>query len=125
EDESGSTQLGFTLGGTGGTGGTGGDVTVTNDEGGIVTTEGASSHGIFAQSIGGGGGNGTSKLSAGIASGSQGFGLGFGIGGSGGSGGIGGDVTVDNAGVIETLGNGSHGVFAQSIGGGGGNGEMH
>src|SRR5690606_40480639 len=102
EDESGSTQLGFTLGGTGGTGTAGGNVDVTNEGGGLVTTEGSSSHGIFAQSIGGGGGNGTSKLAAGIASGSQGFGLGFGIGGTGGSGGVGGNVTVGNAGLIET-----------------------
>jgi hypothetical protein len=45
------------------------------------------------------------------------------IGGAGGSGGSGGSVSFSNSGQpLTTLGNGSHGVLLQSIGGGGGNG---
>ena len=125
DSESGSTQLGLTFGGTGGTGGTGGAVTVVNANTGVVTTEGAGAHGIFAQSIGGGGGNSSSKVSTSAIKGTQNFGLGFALGGSGGVGGTGGAVTVTNDGLIETRGAGAHGIFAESIGGGGGNGELH
>ena len=52
-----SVALNVALGGNGGAGGDGGNVSVSNGQGGIVTL-GASSPGVFAQSIGGGGGNG-------------------------------------------------------------------
>ena len=50
--------------------------------------------------------------------------LGLNLGGAGGKGNTGGDVTVDNGGIIHTKGEGSFGILAQSIGGGGGNGGV-
>ena len=44
------------------------------------------------------------------------------IGGFGGDGAISGDVIVKHEGTINTAGNYTHGIMAQSIGGGGGNG---
>ncbi|HEU5134174.1 MAG TPA: hypothetical protein VFU13_03425, partial [Steroidobacteraceae bacterium] len=105
------------LGGSGAGGGNGGTVNVTNA--GAILTQGARSRGIMAESVGGGGG-----------SGGEGDGL-VGIGGSGGSGGAGGipatpdvagDLTIDNSGVIVTLGNVSSAIEARSVGGGGGSG---
>ena len=97
------------LGGDGGASGDGGDVSVDNN--GVLLTEGESAIGIFAQSIGGGGGNGAGS-GAWFAS----------LGGDGGAGGIGGAISVLNTGLIQTMGNYAHSIFAQSIGGGGGNG---
>jgi len=120
----------------------GGQVTVTH--GGTLTTAGALSFGILAQSVGGGGGyvtvenrDGTtaaSSMSDGIGS------IGVGINGIGSSGigssvstsiaftslgrqtGAGGAVTVAQSasGAIHTAGIDAHGIVAQSIGGGGG-----
>ena len=42
------------------------------------------------------------------------------VGGSGGSSGDGKQVTVNNNGAITTSGDGAHGIYAQSLGGGGG-----
>lgn len=120
----------------GGQGGEGGSVMVENlvDENGnvgrIVTT-GNDAHGIVAMSIGGGGGNGSSVSSAladddsdqGLAL-PEGIATSINIGGEGGTGGTSGLVIVINDGEIFTLGDGSHGIFAQSIGGGGGNGGV-
>ncbi|MGP6433912.1 hypothetical protein ACTZGS_28670, partial [Pseudomonas paraglycinae] len=107
-----------TIGGVGGIGNRGGLVTVTNQ--GAITTGGSNAYGIEAQSVGGGGGNG------GTVSGSaQGkLAVSLTLGGKGGVGGSGGDVAVTNAatGAIATWGDGSHGILAQSIGGGGGTG---
>ncbi|MDB5652222.1 MAG: outer rane autotransporter barrel domain, partial [Hyphomicrobiales bacterium] len=94
------------IGGGGGNGANGGIVTINNS--GQVTTHGQNSVGMTAQSIGGGGG-----------SGSRATGL-FAMGGDGGATGNGGDVTVTNSGVVTTDGTLSHGILAQSIGGGGG-----
>ncbi|WP_226584514.1 autotransporter outer membrane beta-barrel domain-containing protein [Acuticoccus sediminis] len=87
-------------------------VTVTNS--GSVTTTGDAAIGVHAQSIGGGGGSasGTGTTSTGV----------FTLGASGGSGGQGGDVLIDEVGTITTSGEYAHGLSAQSIGGGGGNG---
>lgn len=102
------------VGGSGSGGGTGGAVTVTHS--GSVQTSGLAAFGIFAQSIGGGGGmgadsgaNGTNTVIAAL-------------GGRGGVAGNGGAITVnfDGSASIVTAGDGAHGVFAQSIGGGGG-----
>ncbi|WP_158969926.1 autotransporter outer membrane beta-barrel domain-containing protein [Chachezhania sediminis] len=97
-----------------GTGGaaaaTGGAVTVTND--GAISTKGASGTAIFAQSVGGGGGN------AGDGSGE--LMTDFSLEASSGGGGAGGAVSVDGAGSITTTGDGAMGIFAQSVGGGGG-----
>ena len=98
----------YSLGGAGSAGGNGAQVTILNS--GTVLTEGYFSNGILAQSIGGGGGNGAG--SGGLVS----------IGGSGTSTGHGGFVTVINSGGITTVGDDSHAILAQSIGGGGGSG---
>jgi hypothetical protein len=105
------------LGGSGGGGGVAGSVTV--NEKGIVATSGDQAIGILAQSVGGGGGNGGGAIAA---SGSGGVSIAAALGGTAGSGGAGGKVTVNAAGSIFTTGDLSHGVLAQSVGGGGGNG---
>ncbi|MES0827982.1 autotransporter outer membrane beta-barrel domain-containing protein [Ruegeria sp. SCP11] len=114
-----SVDVSFALGGGGGSGSTGGDVYVLNS--GSIQTDATYSHGVFAQSIGGDGGTGSSAyvavvpqtidldLTAGVT-----------IGGGGGDGAIGGAVEVENSGDIAVLGTGSTGVYLQSIGGDGG-----
>lgn len=90
-----------------------------------IGTQGKTANGIFAQAVGGGGGDAqhvrniiggqnTEKSVQTVLM----------IGGKGGSGGVGGKVDVRNetGAKIITDGNESHGIFAQSIGGGGGNG---
>lgn len=106
------------LGGKGGAGGAGNTVEVTNS--GLVFTEEANSIGILAQSVGGGGGRGGASL----ATGTNKLNANISVGGSGGDGGKGGDVTVANTNWIETDGAGSFGLFAQSVGGGGGYGGV-
>ncbi|WP_132031555.1 autotransporter outer membrane beta-barrel domain-containing protein [Aquabacter spiritensis] len=122
------------IGGKGGGSGDGGEVTVTNTN--RIETRGEFATGIVAQSIGGGGGNGA----IGDASASGGFSWdktidGFvkklpmadvfsgnlNVGGDGGLGGSGKAATVKNSARIETFGSNSAGIFAQSVGGGGGN----
>ena len=114
--------LGF--GGKGGTGGAGDTVHVGSEEvhfAGTISTTGDRSHGIFAQSVGGGGGNGGFSITGSVGSA---LGLGFSFGGVGGAGSTGGEVTVHNAGNITTRGEQAFGVLAQSVGGGGGNGGL-
>src|SRR5690606_22217518 len=106
----------------GGSGNTGGRVDVINE--GLIDTSGAGAHGILAQSIGGGGGNGGMVLAANLLINSLASAPLVSIGGTGGDGGDGGVVVVDNSGDIVTRGAGSHGIVAQSIGGGGGNAQM-
>ena len=118
-------QLGLSIGGNGGTGGKGGYVEVTNE--GSIETHGAGAHGIIAESIGGGGGQGGMATSGQMAFGSMtsppgGKTFQIAVGGQGGSGNDGGNVVVTNSGSIHVYGDGSYGVYAQSIGGGGGNG---
>lgn len=120
--------LSFSLGGTGGGGGDGGDVNVTNS--GHLVTHGDDAFAILGQSVGGGGGSGGLAQSypdlTGILQGYQSPTVGsvnFGAeGGDGGAGGKGGDVNVvlKDGSRINTTGTGSAGIFAQSIGGGGG-----
>ncbi|WMS41336.1 hypothetical protein RDV64_14755 [Acuticoccus sp. MNP-M23] len=103
------------LGGTGGVGGTGGAVNVST--GGAISTEGKMSPGVIAQSVGGGGGVGGNSITASpldILS------VAVNLGGDGGNGGTGGTVNYDNSAGITTKGDGSTGVLAQSLGGGGG-----
>jgi hypothetical protein len=107
----------LSFGGDGASGGNGGLVTLNNSN--TLQTYGANSAGIFAQSIGGGGGNGGSATS--VAMGPN-FSIGVAVGGNGGDGGIGQLVTINNSGSIFTQGVNGHGIFAQSIGGGGGSG---
>ena len=123
------TSTNINIGGNGGTGSASDDVEVinrraANGTGGTILTEGAASHAIFAQSLGGGGGNGSSVLDLNISTGTGSVATGFNIGGKGGDGGKSGNVEVTNEAQIETDGAGAHGVFAQSIGGGGGNGGL-
>jgi hypothetical protein len=104
----------FTVGGRGGSGGNSGIVSVFDS--GTVQTSGDRSTAIFAQSIGGGGGNGGDAVSISPT-------LSIAIGGAGGLGGDGDEVHVIADGSdIDTSGKDSHGIHAQSIGGGGGNG---
>ncbi len=105
------------VGGNAGAGGSASNVVV--DSSSTITTRGTGSHGIFAQSVGGGGGTGGFSLAL---SGSDGLALALGIGGCGGGGGNSQEVTVNNSGQIETFGDRSYGILAQSVGGGGGDG---
>ncbi len=105
------------VGGSGSGGGDGATVTVVNS-GSLVTT-GSSALGIFAQSVGGGGGIGGAATASLFTIGPA---IAVAIGGSGGQGGNGGDVTVTNSGTISTQGFDSPGILALSVGGGGGTG---
>jgi hypothetical protein len=135
--------------GFGGHGGMGGAVTVTNN--GTIDVVGASSPGIFAESIGGVAGDGGPYLdsnpnytypggngglvtvdNAGVIStnGTSAYGIlaeslgAVGLqGGDAKPGGAGGDVVVDVSGQITTVGEYAYGVFGRSIGGNGGNGS--
>jgi hypothetical protein len=116
----------FALGGSAGSGQSGGAVTVTNND--QVSTYGADAYGIKAQSIGGGGGQGGSALATAVAlSGDPEFpttSVSIAIGGGAGAGGdqTKSPVTVNNAGLVTTAGDGAIGIIAQNIAGGGGNG---
>jgi uncharacterized protein YhjY with autotransporter beta-barrel domain len=131
------------VGGNGAGGGNGGDVAVTNS--GSIATQGAGAASIVAQSIGGGGGHGGSASSTSVSSLmssldsmiatmegkassyfsiSPSLGTNVAVGGSGGAGGDGGPVTVANSGMITTQGFAAPGIFAQSVGGGGGAGTV-
>lgn len=140
------------VGTTGGGGGSGSTVEVDVD--GSITTSGGDAVGVLAQSIGGGGGLGGSAgsdasadnpiiaatyLRAGVtnitnaavansATGALAFKGSFSValGGTGGAGNTGGAVTVnlDADGSIQTTGDWSSGIVAQSIGGGGGKGGV-
>ncbi|MBB3181637.1 autotransporter outer membrane beta-barrel domain-containing protein [Variovorax sp. Sphag1AA] len=110
------------VGGKGGAGGNGGAVAMDNE--GTITTQGAYASGIVAQSIGGGGGTASVLTSNAATSGLNPMQLS--LGGRGGAGGDGGAVTISSSlsssasTQIKTQGQGSIGVLAQSIGGGGG-----
>ncbi len=95
------------LGGTGSAGGDGGVVTVTS-KGASITTGGTLADAIQAMSIGGTGGS--AGASEGVVS----------LGGEAGSGGSGGAVEVNNTASLTTVGDQADGLFAQSVGGGGG-----
>ncbi|MHA7774944.1 autotransporter outer membrane beta-barrel domain-containing protein [Roseibium sp. M-1] len=121
--------IAFQTGGMGGAGGAGGDVSIRQNSLSI-STAGAQSAGLIAQSIGGGGGTGGS---ASYFDATIGFNAALILGGSGGDGGNGSSVTVDLSGSSIVTGlaaqstdssapNNSIGVLAQSIGGGGGSG---
>lgn len=142
--------MAVTNGSNGGLGGSGDHFILRND--GVITTTGAHAYGILAQSIGNGGGNaGTidssnvssllssiDELAKAIASGVSNLPT-FGIptlnptlqnGGNGGTGGNGGGTDkapsiVTNTGTIKTTGDGSAGIVAQSVGGGGGLSTVH
>ena len=85
---------------------------------GLISTEGEKAHAVFAQSIGGGGGNGGWANAVVFKSASAKVG----IGGEGGQGGLGGFVSVRKLCKLFTTGMSAAGIFAQSVGGGGGTG---
>ena len=116
----GNGQLGLTgtVGVGGGTGSTGDGGTVTVNLGGSIDTYGSGAHAVFAQSIGGGGG-----AAGGVDRGLKNYlniGVGLAFGQGGGNGGDGAAVTVNSSANLFTAGMGSNGIFAQSVGGGGG-----
>ncbi|WP_447919789.1 autotransporter outer membrane beta-barrel domain-containing protein [Achromobacter aegrifaciens] len=140
-----SLSAGMTLGGSGTGGGDGGAVSVgLGDANGAyvglpsslltppgvrvppastIVTYGDYANGVLAQSIGGGGGNGgVGSSNAYTHGGPTNVKLTLALGGTGGAGGTGGnvDVTLNPNFTIRTLGSGSRGIVAQSIGGGGG-----
>ena len=114
------------VGGSAGSGGAGDKVLVDNS--GAITTTGDLAYGIFAESVGGGGGDGGMALSGSLAVQVGDVPLGaaasISIGGVAGAGGKGDAVTVANTGDITTTGLGSHAIFAESVGGGGGTGGI-
>ena len=114
--------LGVTIGGKGAGGGKSDAVSVTNS--GLIATLGQDAYGVFAQSVGGGGGAGgagdAATTSAAGDKKSLGLAATLAIGGNGGTGNDAGTVTMLNTGAVTTRGDGSDGVFAQSVGGGGG-----
>jgi len=107
-----------TIGGDAELGGDGGQVDVDSGDISIIT-EGTLSHGIHAQSIGGGGGSGgnTASYTGGIS-----VSISASIGGKGDGGGDGGAVNLSSASQITTQGEFAHGLYAESVGGGGGSG---
>ena len=112
-------KLSASVGGSGGDGGTSGKVTVTSTE--SITTSGVHSTGILAHSIGGDGGNGGYSIDGSISAGEYTGNVSVSVGGDGGSGGTADEVYVDNSGGINTSEYAARGIFAQSIGGSGGN----
>ena len=114
-----SISVSVAIGGTGGTGGNGNAVTLNNT--GLIATLGQDAYGVFAQSVGGGGGTGGAGDASASSNSAEGsVSAGVAVGGSSGSGGDGGTVTLTNGGAVTTVGDGSDGLFAQSVGGGGG-----
>ncbi len=108
-----------TVGGRGSGGGNGGDIQVTHS--GFIGTAGDGGIGIFAQSVGGGGGT-AGDVEKGFAASWENLNIGIGVGvqENAGAGGDGGDITVTTSGKIETEGARAHGMVLQSVGGSGG-----
>ncbi len=115
-----SSSVFYGIGGDGGKGGAGGEVFVTSS--GDIKTGGKRAVGIFAQSLGGSGGDAGYSVSGSLNGGSTSVDIGLTNGGDGGSGGTANKVTVANEGAIETTGFMAAGVLAQSLGGHGGTG---
>ncbi|MEQ1953989.1 hypothetical protein [Mesorhizobium sp. CN2-181] len=118
--DGGTSEYAIQVGGLEHADGNGGSVTSTATVG--ITTTGSRALGIVAQSIGGGGGLAVAGAASEIHTPDNGPALT--IGGQGSAKGDGGAVnlTLPGTGYITTTGYGSHGIVAQSIGGGGGYG---
>lgn len=116
----------LSFGGAGGSGNTGGTVGLTLGSGAAIQTVGDWSAGMFAQSVGGGGGKGGTAFATGtgwIDPAVFDLNTNLSLGGAGGFGANGGAVTTAlNGGAISTQGFAAAGIFAQSVGGGGGHG---
>ena len=107
--------LGLTVGGKGGSGGDGGAVVASLDDSSSIVTQGDRATALLAQSVGGGGGTAVfSDTDATLNRAS------LDVGGATDARGNGGDILVTHGGGMMTTGVQSHGVLAQSIGGGGG-----
>ena len=126
----GSKTMNLSAGGVNGAAGDGGTVTVYANQNQsatanyAITSIGPFSHGVFAQSVGGGGGSASALHGMTMISGLvQGL---MNLGGTGSATGDGGTVNVTTGGQIYTGGTssipgpGANGILAQSIGGGGG-----
>ncbi|WP_066475078.1 autotransporter outer membrane beta-barrel domain-containing protein [Bosea sp. WAO] len=112
--------LAIDIGGRGGAAGMGSFVAV-HHEGGAISTSGANSAGIVAQSVGGGGGrSAASTIGGGLAIEHLTHKSQVKAGTAGSGGGLGGPVQVIAKGAVTTKGEQSAGIVAQSIGGGGG-----
>ncbi|NYT78349.1 autotransporter outer membrane beta-barrel domain-containing protein [Alcaligenaceae bacterium] len=115
------------VGGSGGVAGNGGELDIQLKDNTAIYTGGQGSHGLLAQSIGGGGGNGgaSKAMSTDIATSSESVSanVNVGVGGSGQAGGTGGviNLSMGSAATITTYDDLSNGLMGQSIGGGGGN----
>ena len=109
----GTFELNVVFGGTGsdGSNGSAGAANVNNS--GSITTDGRNAYGVLAQSVGGGGGL---VLGGEIAGGPGGFMNTAAMRGNGGDV----NVTTNSSSTIVTSGQGAIGIFAQSVGGGGG-----
>ena len=112
------------VGGRGGAAGAGGDIQASNS--GQITTFGAQSDAVFAQSVGGGGGKGGASSATDKSAADGRNQAAVSVGGSGGAGGDGGAASATNAqgGVILTQGVLAFGLAAQSVGGGGGSVQL-
>ncbi|MGB6102735.1 MAG: autotransporter outer membrane beta-barrel domain-containing protein [Pusillimonas sp.] len=122
----GSYSLAVGVGGSGGASGKGGAAEV--DYSGWIVTQGAHADGMVVQSVGGGGGVGGASSAKGAKGSSQ---ANIAVGGSGGAAGNGGTITLNmtsdpsnDQGILDTSGDVSYGLLAQSIGGGGGQGAV-
>ncbi len=102
--------------------GNGGVTTISGNA--SITTFGTGGHAVIMQSIGGGGGIGGAGTSSENAFGASSIDLE--VGGNGSSTGTGGDVTLAEGSYLglQTNGDHSYGILAQSIGGGGGLGAV-
>ncbi len=107
-------------------GGYGGSATaaqnLTAKNSGMVLTSGTGANAVFAQSIGGGGGDAGYALVADLGATAKAANFSLAMGGTGGSAGTAGTIALTTSGVLQTLGENSAGLLAQSIGGGGGTG---
>lgn len=105
----------LTLGGSGGNGATGGAASGTNH--GNVLTFGDASDAMFVQSVGGGGGLGGAAKAINVGGANA---QNVKTGGSSTQSSDGGIVTATNDGTLVTYGADAAGIYAQSVGGGGG-----
>ncbi|MGR3805704.1 autotransporter outer membrane beta-barrel domain-containing protein [Marinibacterium profundimaris] len=107
------------MGASGSGGGHGGDISFTMADGDSVSTEGHLSEGVFALSLGGGGGKSGSVTTIDVVNG--GTAATQSMGATGGKASDGGDITKSKlAGEITTKGDASAGALVVSAGGGGG-----
>ena len=109
------------MGGSGGSGGDSGNVLVKHS--GSITSHGDNAYGIFAQTVGGGGGSVGTSISSPIWTAAD-LGISAIVGGRDGSAGQAGTVTVNTTGNISMFGANSQAQFTQAVSGGGGDLEL-